>query len=115
MQQNKKRLGGAFQKIPKQVYLAGAVVVAILMVIGYFQVTGPTSISVTKGTVSEAKEAEPQEDKNVSEKPQGIQVDIDGAVLHPGMYEITKTDPRVNDAVQAAGGLTEEADTASIN
>lgn len=115
MQRNKKRLRGAFLKVPKQVYLAGAVVLAILLVVGYFQVTRPASITVTKGTVSEAKEADSQKDESVSEKTQGIQVDIDGAVLHPGMYEITKSDPRVNDAVLAAGGLSEEAETASIN
>ena len=42
-------------------------------------------------------------------------VHIDGAVNAPGVYEISADAPRVNDAVTAAGGLAENADTSSLN
>lgn len=43
-----------------------------------------------------------------------IQVDVDGSVLHPGVYTLQIGD-RINDAIQAAGGLTNDSDTTGIN
>ena len=42
-------------------------------------------------------------------------VHVDGAVVSPGVFELSARSPRVRDAVAAAGGLTDEADTSSIN
>lgn len=42
-------------------------------------------------------------------------VHIDGAVISPGVYELSGGSPRVRDAVEAAGGLAEDADTSSLN
>ena len=44
-----------------------------------------------------------------------IFVHIDGAVVAPGVYELTGSLPRVNDAVIAAGGLAGDADTSALN
>ena len=47
-----------------------------------------------------------------------IFVHIDGAVVAPGVYELTGSTgslPRVNDAVIAAGGLAGDADTSALN
>lgn len=41
-------------------------------------------------------------------------VHIDGAVMLPGVYELTDGS-RVNDAIELAGGLTSEADTTTLN
>lgn len=41
-------------------------------------------------------------------------VHIDGAVASPGVYELDK-DARVQDAVVAAGGLSDSADTTALN
>jgi len=43
-----------------------------------------------------------------------ITVDIDGAVVLPGLYKLV-ADSRVNDAILAAGGLVEDADRSRIN
>ena len=41
-------------------------------------------------------------------------IDVKGAVNNPGVYKITK-DSRVNDCINAAGGLIEDADTSILN
>lgn len=42
-------------------------------------------------------------------------VHVDGAVKIPGVYELTGSDLRIRDAVDAAGGLLENADTSGVN
>lgn len=66
-----------------------------------------TAPAVTAETSSDASTPEP-----VSAS---IFVHIDGAVVVPGVYELTGAHPRVNDAVMAAGGLAEDADTSALN
>lgn len=48
-------------------------------------------------------------------KVAAVIVHVDGAVENPGVYRIYTSSPRVNDAVSAAGGLAEDADTTRIN
>ena len=43
-----------------------------------------------------------------------IYVDVSGAVLNPGVYELAE-DSRVFEAAEKAGGLAEDADTSSVN
>lgn len=43
-----------------------------------------------------------------------IFVDISGEVINPGLYEL-KENARVNDAIIAAGGVTDKADLSEIN
>lgn len=44
-----------------------------------------------------------------------VTVHVDGAVASPGVYAVTVASPRVKDAIDAAGGLTAEADTTALN
>ena len=46
--------------------------------------------------------------------PSTICVDVKGAVLHPGMVFLPEGS-RIDDAVKAAGGMTAEADSSSLN
>jgi competence protein ComEA len=66
--------------------------------------------SVSKAT-SVQKTAE--EGKVEGEK-KTVMVDIKGAVVHPGVYEIRDA-ARVNDVVAMAGGFTKEADETKVN
>ena len=49
-----------------------------------------------------------------TEEPRTIMVHIIGAVVNPGVYEVPERS-RVIDAVNAAGGLTDDADAESVN
>ena len=58
-----------------------------------------------------------KDDKNQKEEVMDqdlITVDVKGAVKTPGIYDLP-VGSRINDAVQKAGGLTDNADSKSIN
>ena len=59
-------------------------------------------------------EKEVKEEKDESVEQDLITVDVKGAVKSPGIYDLP-VGSRVNDAVQKAGGLTEQADSKSLN
>ncbi|MBR3225228.1 MAG: helix-hairpin-helix domain-containing protein [Atopobiaceae bacterium] len=44
-----------------------------------------------------------------------VWVHVDGAVNKPGVYKILSSSPRVNDAIDLAGGLSQDANTANVN
>ena len=68
--------------------------------------------AVSKDSSSE-KEMK-KEEKEESPEQDLITVDVKGAVKSPGIYDLP-VGSRVHDAVQKAGGLTEEADSKSLN
>lgn len=67
--------------------------------------------AVSKDSVSEK---EVKEEKEEPVEKDLITVDVKGAVKAPGIYDLP-VGSRVNDAVQKAGGLTEQADSKSLN
>ena len=68
--------------------------------------------AVSKDSVSE-KEVRKEEKEEPVEQDL-ITVDVKGAVKSPGIYDLP-VGSRVNDAVQKAGGLTDQADSKSLN
>ena len=64
--------------------------------------------AVSKNSVSEKEVKEETIEQDL------ITVDVKGAVKSPGIYDLP-VGSRVHDAVQKAGGLTEEADSKSLN
>ncbi|HEM5161444.1 TPA: helix-hairpin-helix domain-containing protein [Streptococcus suis] len=75
--------------------------------------TGLTDFSQTEQTSSSSDLVE-ETSTEVSEDPSQLVVDVKGAVEKPGLYTL-EAGARVNDAVEAAGGLTSQADPKSIN
>ena len=106
---------------------AAIVLVALCVVVagvGYFALGAPRGVEIERGAQAEpggsAKDAggqgatpgeSPSDSDNDSEP---LVVHIDGAVAAPGVYAVP-AGSRVNDAVQAAGGLAEGADTSTTN
>ena len=65
------------------------------------------AVSKDSSTEKEVKKEEPVEQDLIT-------VDVKGAVKAPGIYDLP-VGSRVNDAVQKAGGLTEQADSKLLN
>ena len=72
-----------------------------------------TEVAAVSKDSSSEKEMK-KEEKDESPEQDLITVDVKGAVKSPGIYDLP-VGSRVHDAVQKAGGLTEEADSRSLN
>jgi len=102
------------------------VICAVLgLALGAFFLLKPTSQTSVKETnlqaevaaVSKDSSSEKEikkEEKEESPEQDLITVDVKGAVKSPGIYDLP-VGSRVHDAVQKAGGLTDEADSKSLN
>lgn len=95
------------------------------LALGAFFLLKPTSQTSVKETnlqaevaaVSKDSSSEKEikkEEKEESPEQDLITVDVKGAVKSPGIYDLP-VGSRVHDAVQKAGGLTDEADSKSLN
>ena len=76
-----------------------------------------TNLQVEVAAVSKDSSSEKEvkkEEKEESLEQDQITVDVKGAVKSPGIYDLP-VGSRVHDAVQKAGGLTEGADSKSLN
>lgn len=105
-----------------------AVVVAILVVIAAASGLAMASFNSHSGGVSfersdEASTSDVRGSGDVSPDDESsaksssaaeVYVDVDGAVVRPGVYQL-KDGARVSQAIDAAGGLTAEADVAGLN
>lgn len=95
---------------PLVLFGLSAVIIAVVLSICFMAWGSFTS----SGIVVEHSEKSTQSQEYENPSSQLIYVHIAGEVSNPGMYEL-KHDARVSDAIDAAGGLTENADQLSIN
>ena len=72
-----------------------------------------TEVAAVSKDSSSEKEMK-KEEKEESPEQDLITVDVKGAVKSPGIYDLP-VGSRVHDAVQKAGGLTDEVDSKSLN
>ncbi len=92
------------------------------LALGGFFLLKPTSQTPVKeknlqaevAAVSKDSSSEKEVKKEESAEQDLITVDVKGAVKSPGIYDLP-VGSRVHDAVQKAGGLTDEADSKSLN
>lgn len=70
-----------------------------------------TPVEQPESVAVEQPEAEEQSEQAV---PESVIVDVKGAVKYPGVVQLT-TEDRVMDAIEAAGGYTEQANPVTIN
>lgn len=73
-----------------------------------------TNLQAEVAAVSKDSSTEKEVNKEEPLEQDLITVDVKGAVKSPGIYDLL-VGSRVNDAVQKAGGLTEQADSKSLN
>ena len=75
-------------------------------------------VVVTESSQEEKKtnaSEKPEEHHAIKEASPRVMVHVDGAVKSPGLYVLQMANPRVNDAIQIAGGITEDANSRGIN
>lgn len=101
-----------------RIALVACVAAAVLALVAFVVGEGSASSFEVRrsdggsAATSSTSAASPQASADVSAT---CVVHVDGAVANPGVYTLTGEVVRVNDAVSAAGGLLEDADTAGIN
>ena len=101
-----------------------AICTGLGLLVGGFFLLKPTPQTPVKETNLQAEiaaasknsstEKEVKEEKEEPVEQDLITVDVKGAVKSPGIYDLP-VGSRVNDAVQKAGGLIEQADSKSLN
>ena len=103
-------LGGAMNNSVYKKGLAVVLIIAIIIMAALgIKLSGKEKeVAFTNYSGIEQNE-EPKEEVKVY-----IFVDIDGAVINPGVYELIEGS-RVNDAINQAGGLKEKAITQNLN
>ncbi len=114
---------------PRAPLVAAAVIVVALVALGLavslFSAGGVTVSRADSGTEARGS-SDAGEGGGSSSSPSGggardaggaqaLVVHVDGAVARPGVVEVSGSSPRLRDAIEAAGGLAEGADTGSLN
>ncbi|MCM3012844.1 competence protein ComEA [Bacillus subtilis] len=89
---------------------SAAVFTAIMIVLA----TGKNKEPVKQAVPTEAENTVIKQEANNDESNETIVIDIKGAVQHPGVYEM-RTGDRVSQAIEKAGGTSEQADEAQVN
>lgn len=105
------------KRSPRPAALVGivAVVVVVAICIGtllFDAVSAPPSFEVVKAEATDASDAGADGEQPAAEKT--ILVHVGGEVRAPGLYEIAQGS-RVNDAIEAAGGFTDDASRDAVN
>lgn len=101
-----------------EVYKKGLVAVSVIAALGIAFAAGKSAgrdddiMKIDAAAKAYEEDALKEEDIISEETP--VTVDVDGCVVNPGVYTL-EPDSRVDDAIRAAGGLSEGADTKSIN
>lgn len=105
-------------KIALGIGLLGAIVAGFILLQGRDQ--GGTDVQqLTEQTSSSSSYMNEKSDKSneisqAETEDQLVTVDVKGAVKKPGVYQL-QSNSRVHDALEKAGGLTDEADLKSVN
>ncbi len=113
----KERMGAMLQSL-WQKYKKSMLFPSILVVSGlcYFYFSSFDSSPPQEELIETIQSFEEKNHSETAEEAviQQIFVDIKGAVMYPGVYELQQ-DQRIKDAVELAGGYTEQADTQRMN
>lgn len=87
---------------------------AVFTAIMIFLATGKNKEPVKQAVPTEAENTVVKQEANNDESSETIVIDIKGAVQHPGVYEM-RTGDRVSQAIEKAGGTSEQADEVQVN
>lgn len=94
--------------------LFAAIVVIVLLFVSQTKGQQGTGVAELEAYDSEKLQEETVKEADLKEQPSMIIVDIKGAVVHEGVYEL-KGGSRVKDGIEKAGGFLAEADRTKVN
>ncbi len=95
--------------------LAVVLIIAIIIMTAIgIKLSGKQEVIFTNYTNLQNEEQNKEEQNNKEQSKKDIYVDIDGAVINPGVYKLVEGS-RVIDAVNLAGGLKDSAITQNLN
>ena len=98
-----------FRKYWRYVFIAFGIIFIVIGSYIYYTNTNTISVVSDKKLVSDKKE-----DNTIPVNNKSVFVDIKGAVVTPGVYELEEN-KRVIDVINLAGGLKENASTINLN
>lgn len=109
----------------KGVTVACMALIMALGALGLWRLNASTGVTVVRDGEAEQTSSAVREDDGDAKVDKGEEesaqaetrliVHVDGAVASPGVYVLEGEDVRVNDLVEQAGGLAEDADTSGLN
>lgn len=94
-------------------YIIGFILI-LSLIIFYFVFNNKTEEIIEEGITTNEEVIEKEYEKKIVDDKKYIEVDIKGAVNNPGVYKLEEN-TRVSDAINASGGLSNDADTSLIN
>lgn len=92
-------------------------IIVVVLIIGYYYVNSTKEVYGQKeirNLIEDNEEQTEEEKQEIGKEEKTILVHITGAVEKNGVVEI-KENSRINDAIEAAGGITKEADLSEVN
>lgn len=98
-------------KVPKPILLGVAILGALLVVACLWQFWPRANADFIAQVSHGSTASQPEATSELADK---IVIDIEGAIVSPGLYGLPK-DARIGDAVQAAGGLSTDAAIGAVN
>lgn len=115
----KQKAGITNPKLPIIAFLGAIVILIVFVILGtvWTSITMPQEDSSTGNNSDEivVSQSENSDSEGINEaNASTLFVHIAGSVKNPGLYELPQGS-RVSDAVSAAGGMSEDANTSSVN
>ncbi len=105
----------SIKKVPPNVLKALAAIVVIVVIfslIKWSPIANGSEFEISQS--SEASSSDGDDTQESGQQNQYVVVHVSGAVAAPGVYSLPAGN-RVNDAVQAAGGFSQDASTSCVN
>ncbi|MCY7978857.1 helix-hairpin-helix domain-containing protein [Bacillus inaquosorum] len=87
---------------------------AVFIALFFIFSSGKNKEPVKQAVSTETENTEVKQEAVKDESNETIVIDIKGAVQHPGVYEM-RTGDRVSQAIEKAGGTSEQADEMQVN
>lgn len=104
------------EKYKKQLAILGGVVAAVLIYLLFLDNSSHSAAieTIDQMTISAIDEPTTNPETEIETEHRPIMIDVKGAVKYPGVYTLSE-EQRIVDAVEAAGGYTDDANPMLIN